>query len=61
MADAFELERRAAERRAIHAELAALARRACSADLPSIALVLDLATAIDESEDWPPRSSDSAR
>ena len=43
---------RAAERQAVLAELATLAYRARVAGLPSVALVLDLAMAM-ESEDWP--------
>jgi hypothetical protein len=47
----------AAERRAIRAEMAALSRRAIEAGLPAMALVLDLALAMDPDEDYP-RSPD---
>ena len=42
-----------AERQAVYTELAALARRARDAGLPSVALVLDLAAAMDPGEGMP--------
>ena len=47
------LVRRVNERRAIRAELAALAVRAHEAGLLEIKLVLDLAMAMDPGQDWP--------
>jgi|KBSMisStandDraft_5_1062788.scaffolds.fasta_scaffold514940_3 hypothetical protein len=48
------LVRRANERRAVRAELAALAVRAHEVGLVEIKLVLDLAMALDPGQDWPP-------
>lgn len=49
-----ELQRRAAERDIVRAELAGLAVRAREAGLLDIALVLDLAMTLDSGQSWPP-------